>query len=103
MKNRIRWVVGVVLVLGIGLLGVRVAVAQQRLNQAFERVDANGDGKLSTVEVNRFAPIKGRLADADTDDDGYVSKTEYWQAIAKGYQAPKATSGKLAAGDASVP
>lgn len=99
MKNRIRWVIGVVVVLGIGALGVRVAVAQQRLNQAFRQVDSDGDGKLSKYEVNRFAPLKTRLANADKDGDGYVSKNEFRQAIAKGYQAPKATFGKLVQGD----
>ena len=87
------------ILVGVSVVGVRVAFAQQRLNQAFQRVDADGDGKLSTAEVNRFAPLKARLAGADKDGDGYVSKTEFRQAIAKGYQAPKATSGKLAAGD----
>ena len=99
MRNRFHLVVATVVIGGTGLLGVHVAFAQQRLNQAFQRVDSDGDGKLSSAEVNRFAPLKARLADADKDGDGYVSKTEFRQAIAKGYQAPTATSGKLAAGD----
>lgn len=99
MKIRIRSLVAIMTLVIVSMFGARVVIAQQRLNQAFQRVDSDGDGKLSTAEVNRFAPLKARLAGADKDGDGYVSKAEFRQAIAKGYRAPEATSGKLAAGD----
>jgi Ca2+-binding EF-hand superfamily protein len=43
----------------------------------WRRFDANGDGRLSAVEVDLDARLKADFGAMDADDDGYVSDAEY--------------------------
>ena len=56
---------------------------------AFERLDQNGDGFADSEDVPRFGPARARmtaalanLADADTNGDRRISKTEMLEAPA---------------------
>ena len=69
------------------------------LDQAFRRVDSDGDGKLSNAEVTRFARLKDRLKGADKDGDEFVSLTEFRRQITAAEQRLLPSTGKLSAGD----
>ena len=45
-------------------------------SERFKRFDRDGDGKLSTAEVNRIPPLKTRLDGADRNRDGYYTIEE---------------------------
>ncbi|ART56522.1 calcium-binding protein [Acidovorax carolinensis] len=44
---------------------------------AFDRADANGDGKLSTDEAATLPAIGNRFEQLDTDRDGSLSRAEF--------------------------
>lgn len=44
---------------------------------AFDRADANADGKLSPQEAARLPAIGNRFEQLDTDHDGSLSRTEF--------------------------
>jgi len=79
----------------------RIALAQDggRLTQAFERIDADHDGKLSSEEIGRFAPLKDRLQGADENGDGFVSAREFRSKIAQNYQRLEPSTGRVSAGE----
>jgi hypothetical protein len=52
-----------------------------RYLEAFERSDKNGDGKLSPAEAEHLPAIAQRFELIDTDRDGFISKTEYLEAL----------------------
>lgn len=98
----------VVKLLVIALVAIVVAIPVRRwtlaqdgnrLNQAFSRADANGDGQLSPDEISRFAVLKNRLQGADRDDDGFVSFDEFERQIVSSLTTLKPSSGKLSVGD----
>jgi hypothetical protein len=43
----------------------------------WRRFDADGDGRLTTVEVDMDARLKADFGAIDADDDGFVSDDEY--------------------------
>ncbi|MEM6366168.1 MAG: PHB depolymerase family esterase, partial [Planctomycetota bacterium] len=83
----------------IGWSGVRRVRGQERLNQAFERVDENEDGRLSSQEINRFGQLTNRLKDADQDGDQLVSKIEFRSAILRGVKPITPSTGTIKVGD----
>lgn len=74
-----------------GLVQVQVAplsaahaardAAQQRANAAFDRADANGDGKLSYEEVQRLPAVAERFDEIDTDGDRFLSREEFQRGV----------------------
>lgn len=56
--------------------------AQQRASAAFERADANGDGRLSREEAQRLPAVAERFDEFDTDGDHMLSRQEFERAIA---------------------
>ncbi len=85
----------------INLLAVAVAFGQSgsRLQKAFQRVDENGDGKLSPKEVNRFSKLKTRMKGADKNGDGSISFAEFRSQIIRTLKTPAPQTGKLGAGN----
>ncbi len=85
------------------LLGCSTALAQATLQEAFNRADRDGDGKLSTAEIGVFAQLKARLAGADTNGDGFVTLTEFRAQMMKTRDAVAsagtASSNRLTSGD----
>jgi Ca2+-binding EF-hand superfamily protein len=68
------------------------AAAEQRAGQAFDRLDANHDGKLD--QADREARQKIRFDRIDTNHDGEVSYAEFTAAHANFDQARKARTGE---------
>ncbi|MGF1582042.1 MAG: PHB depolymerase family esterase [Gemmataceae bacterium] len=85
----------------INRLAVAVAFGQSgsRLQKAFQRVDENGDGKLSPKEVNRFSKLKTRMKGADKNGDGSISFAEFRSQIIRTLKTPAPQTGKLGAGN----
>lgn len=52
--------------------------------QAFERADANGDGKLTLREAERYPAVAERFGQFDRDQNGSLSRDEF----TKGIQQP---------------
>lgn len=52
--------------------------------QAFERADANGDGKLTLREAERYPAVAERFGQFDRDHNGSLSRDEF----SKGIQQP---------------
>ena len=50
-------------------------------DQAFDRADANGDGKLTLREAERYPAIAERFSQFDTDKNGSLSRTEFNQGL----------------------
>jgi len=53
------------------------AVDREAIEAAFARADANGDGKLSRDEAQRFPEIAARFDELDRDHDGFLSLIEF--------------------------
>ena len=54
------------------------------VTRTFERVDTDGDGKLSAAEISQIDPERRGLVDAaDADSDGTVTRAELMQAAQK--------------------
>ena len=69
-----RWLNSVVLVTSLAIAGSSFAAEPE-----FDSVEANGDGMLSKVEAS---VVKGLdFAEADTDKDGMLDRTEYEEAM----------------------
>ncbi len=75
------------------------------LQQGFQRGDANGDGKISVVELEAIPLLKAKLNGADKNGDGFITFEEFRAHLIDG-AAPKpapaptpGSEGKLGAGD----
>jgi hypothetical protein len=51
--------------------------AKDKVEAAFNRADANGDGKLSKDEAARMPAISAKFAQLDKDKDGSLSPAEF--------------------------
>jgi poly(3-hydroxybutyrate) depolymerase len=82
---------------------VLYAQESQRINEAFDRVDGDHNGKLSAAEIERIPQLKTRLSGADTNGDGEVSKVEFQNHMLnlgmRAQSSPLVASGKLTVGD----
>lgn len=56
-------------------------VTSQDLAAAFQRADANGDGKLTRQEAERFPAVAQRFEQIDTNRDTFISLDEFSQAV----------------------
>jgi Ca2+-binding EF-hand superfamily protein len=54
----------------------------QRVDAAFDRTDANGDGKLSRDEVQRLPAVAERFDEFDTNGDHQLSREEFQRGVA---------------------
>lgn len=53
------------------------AKAKDDAEPGFNNLDANNDGKITRAEAAKDASLLGKWKDADRDNDGSVSRTEY--------------------------
>ena len=53
------------------------APAKDKVEAAFTRADANGDGKLSKEEAARMPAVSAKFAQFDKDKDGSLSLAEF--------------------------
>ena len=51
--------------------------------EAFDRADKNKDGKLSKEEADSMPAVAAKFAEMDVDKDGFISKSEYMDAMKK--------------------
>ena len=51
-------------------------VTARDIDAAFDRADANGDGKLDRTEAGHFPAVGQRFDQIDTNKDGYISRQE---------------------------
>ncbi|MDY6943452.1 MAG: EF-hand domain-containing protein [Pseudomonadota bacterium] len=58
--------------------------ANNRINQMFERVDTDGDGKISAAE--HAANAEDRFKRMDSDEDGYLTREEVDAAAKKAHK-----------------
>ncbi|KQP49566.1 EF-hand domain-containing protein [Pseudorhodoferax sp. Leaf274] len=56
--------------------------AYQRANAAFDRADANGDGRLSHDEAQRLPAVAERFEQMDTNGDRMLSREEFQRGVA---------------------
>ena len=59
----------------------QVAQAQPTPDQAFDRADANGDGKLTLREAERYPAIAEHFSQFDRDKNGSLSREEFAQSL----------------------
>jgi len=64
------------ILLTAGIVYTFAAQPPSENNERFRRFDRNGDGQLSSDEVNRIPPLKRRLKGADTNGDGVYTQEE---------------------------
>ncbi len=86
------------LVSAISLLGIaRVALAQEasRLENAFRRIDQNGDQQLSTDELSRFPQLINRLRGADENGDETINFGEFQAQLVRRALATDPRNGNL--------
>ena len=57
------------------------APASSSVDQAFDRADANGDGKLTLREAERFPAVAERFSQFDQDKNGSLSREEFAQGL----------------------
>ncbi len=79
MKNII---VGLVATAGFSLIAATAIAGEGRGGKGFDRMDANGDGEISTEEIEarddaRKAHRAQMMAEADANGDGSVSREEF--------------------------
>ena len=60
---------------------VAPAMAQPTPDQAFDRADANGDGKLTLREAERYPAIAEHFSQFDRDKNGSLSREEFAQSL----------------------
>ena len=70
-------VIGCALVAALPAAAELSAVDREAIEAAFARADANGDGKLSREEAQRFPEIAARFDELDSDRDGFLSLIEF--------------------------
>ncbi len=73
-------VVSAILVISCGCMIVRRAIAQQAVEQRFDQLDRNGDGKITRDEL----PAQAFFQRLDLDADGVITKPEALEAVRKG-------------------
>ena len=56
-------------------------MAQPTPDQAFDRTDANGDGKLTLREAERYPAIAEHFSQFDRDKNGSLSREEFVQSL----------------------
>lgn len=56
--------------------------ALQQANTAFDRADANGDGRLSREEAQRLPAVAERFDGIDSDGDRALSREEFQRGVA---------------------
>jgi mono/diheme cytochrome c family protein len=78
--RRIPLLVALVILVGTGMVAVRRATAQQRLEQRFDQLDRNADGKVTPDEL----PAAEFFKRLDLDGDGAITKPEAATALRKG-------------------
>ncbi|MEZ6140380.1 MAG: redoxin family protein [Zavarzinella sp.] len=83
----IRLTVVVLAVLGVlpqlrGQLTER-AQLENFVRNAFKRIDTDKDGKLSAKEIESYAVLKNRLAEADSNGDGFLTLDEVLASLGK--------------------
>ena len=82
---------GIILVLAM-FSSMAIAQDGSRLQEGFERLDVDDDGKLTTDELN-FAPrLKSRLEGADKNRDGGVTYSEFSEVIMGSMPKPSTSS-----------
>lgn len=55
--------------------------AHQHANAAFDRADANGDGKLSREEAQRLPAVAERFDEIDSNGDRSLSREEFQRGV----------------------
>jgi len=78
--RRLSLLMALALLVGSGEVFVRRAAAQQRLEQRFEQLDGNGDGKVTLDEL----PAKAFFERLDLDGDGAITRPEALEAVRNG-------------------
>lgn len=63
-------------------LPVTPAVANSTSDKAFDRADANGDGKLTLREAERYPVVAEQFSQLDRDKNGSLSREEFAYGIA---------------------
>lgn len=61
--------------------GTPKAASASPASQAFDRADANKDGKLSPQEAATLPAVGGRFEQLDTDKDGTLSREEFEKGV----------------------
>lgn len=61
--------------------GTHKATSTSPAGQAFDRADANKDGKLSPQEAATLPAVGGRFEQLDTDKDGTLSREEFEKGV----------------------
>ena len=59
----------------------RTATTASSSDQAFDRADANKDGKLSPQEAASLPAVGNRFQQLDTDKDGMLSREEFEKGV----------------------
>ena len=57
------------------------AVANSTSDKAFDRADANGDGKLTLREAERYPAVAEHFSQFDRDKNGSLSREEFAQSL----------------------
>ena len=57
------------------------ATANPTPDQAFDRADANGDGKLTLREAERYPAVAEHFSQFDRDKNGSLSREEFAQSL----------------------
>ncbi len=78
--RRIPLLVALVILVGTGVVAVRRAGAQQRVEQRFDQLDRNADGKVTPDEL----PAAEFFKRLDLDGDGAITKPEATTAVRSG-------------------
>ena len=83
-------------------IACQVNAQNPKITEGFKRSDSNGDGRLSSDEVNQFSQLKAKLQGADKDGDGFIIFEEFRTHLLVGARPPSTQSSpatKLVAGE----
>ena len=83
-------------------IACKVNAQNPKITEGFKRSDSNGDGRLSSDEVNQFSQLKAKLQGADKDGDGFIIFEEFRTHLLVGARPPSTQSSpatKLVAGE----
>ena len=59
-------------------------ITNREVDAAFDRADANGDGKLSREEARHFPAVEPRFDQIDSNHDNFISRDEFMKAAGSG-------------------